>query len=47
MGAAPGSVAAADDLEDDALLTELGVEIDKDGIAELKHVRSTCEAGKR
>lgn len=33
----------ADDLDDDALLAELGIEIDAPAITELKHVRSTAE----
>lgn len=33
----------ADELDDDALLVELGVEIDAPSITELKHVRSTAE----
>jgi len=32
-----------DDLDDDALLAELGIEIDAPGITELKHVRTTAE----
>jgi hypothetical protein len=42
-GAAPAPVAAADDLDDDALLAELGVDIAGDGIAELRHVRSAAD----
>lgn len=32
-----------DDLDDDALLAELGVEVDRSPLTELKHVRSTAE----
>jgi Meiotically Up-regulated Gene 113 (MUG113) protein len=42
-GAAPAPVAAADDLDDDALLAELGVDTAKGDIAELKHVRSAAD----
>ncbi len=35
--------AAADDLDDDALLAELGVEIQEPGITQLRHVRSSVE----
>jgi len=42
-GAAPAPVAAVDDLDDDALLAELGVDTAKDDIAELKHVRSAAD----
>jgi hypothetical protein len=42
-GAAPAPVAAADDQDDDALLTELGVDTAVEGIAELKHVRSAAD----
>lgn len=42
-GAAPTPVAAADDLDDDALLEELGVDTAKSDIAELKHVRSAAD----
>jgi len=42
-----GSVATqssdADDLDDDALLAELGIEVEAPPITELKHVRSTAE----
>jgi hypothetical protein len=41
--AAPAPVADADDLDDDALLAELGLEATKDCIAELKHVRSAAD----
>jgi Meiotically up-regulated gene 113 len=42
-GVAPAPVAAADDLDDDALLTELGVDTAVEAIAELKHVRSAAD----
>lgn len=42
-GTAPAPVADADELDDDALLAELGVDAAKDGIADLKHVRSTAD----
>ena len=42
-GAAPAPVAAADDLDDDALLAELGVDTATGDIAELKHVRSAAD----
>jgi hypothetical protein len=42
-GAAPAPVAAADDLDDDALLAELGVDTAKGDIAELRHVRSAAD----
>lgn len=42
-GAAPVPVAAATDLDDDALLAELGVDVAKSDIAELRHVRSAAE----
>ena len=42
-GAGPAPVAAADDLDDDALLTELGVDTAGSGIAQLKHVRSAAD----
>lgn len=35
--------AAGEDMDDDALLAELGVEADKPDIAELRHVRSSAE----
>src|SRR4029077_20248395 len=41
--AAPAPVTDADDLDDDALLAELGLEATKDCIAELKHVRSAAD----
>ena len=37
------SVLTSDDLDDDALLAELGVEVAKSPLTELKHVRSTAE----
>jgi hypothetical protein len=47
QGLLTGSVQAAltdtDDLDDDALLAELGIEVDVPPITELKHVRSTAE----
>lgn len=42
-GTAPASVADADELDDDALLAELGVAPENEGIAELRHVRSSAE----
>lgn len=42
-GAIPAPVVAADDLDDDALLAELGVDTTKGDIAELKHVRSAAD----
>lgn len=42
-GTSPAPVADADELDDDALLAELGVDAAKDGIAELKHVRSAAD----
>jgi hypothetical protein len=42
-GAAATPVTAADDLDDDALLAELGVDTATDDIAELKHVRSAAD----
>ncbi len=42
-GAVPAPVAAADDLDDDALLAELGVDTTKIDISELKHVRSAAD----
>jgi hypothetical protein len=38
-----GSILGSDDLDDDALLAELGVEVAKSPLTELKHVRSTAE----
>ena len=40
VGPLPGD---SDDLDDDALLAELGIEVDAPGITELKHVRTTAE----
>jgi len=40
VGPLPGET---DDLDDDALLAELGIEVDAPGITELKHVRTTAE----
>lgn len=37
------STSGAEDLDDDALLAELGVEVAKSPLTELKHVRSTAE----
>jgi hypothetical protein len=42
-GSAPAPVATADDLDDDALLAALGVDITKGDIAGLKHVRSAAD----
>jgi hypothetical protein len=42
-GAAPPPVTAADDLDDDALMAELGVSTANDDITELRHVRSAAE----
>jgi hypothetical protein len=42
-GTAPAPVAGADELDDDALLAELGVDAAKDGIADLRHVRSAAD----
>jgi hypothetical protein len=42
-GAVPAPADVADDLDDDALLAQLGVGIAKDGISELKHVRSSAD----
>lgn len=44
-GASHAKVAdiGVDDLDDDALLAELGVDAPKDGIADLKHVRSAAD----
>ena len=41
--AAPSFASDADDLDDDALLAELGVEVAAPAITELRHVRSTAE----
>lgn len=41
--APPSFASEPDDLDDDALLTELGVEVSAPPITELKHVRSTAE----
>ena len=41
--AAPAQSAAADDLDDDSLLAELGVDTSQDDISELRHVRSAAE----
>lgn len=43
MGATPTVAPAPDDLDDDALLAELGVEVGKDDISALKHVRSAAD----
>lgn len=40
---APAPAASVDDLGDDALLAELGVDVTGDDIAKLKHVRSAAE----
>jgi hypothetical protein len=42
-GIAPAPTVVADDLDDDALLAELGVDVAEDGITELKHVRSASD----
>jgi hypothetical protein len=42
-GAAKAPLADADGLDDDALLAELGIEVEAPPITELKHVRSTAE----
>lgn len=42
-GAEPASVAATDELSDDALLEALGVDDSAEGVTELRHVRSTAE----
>ncbi len=41
--APPSSASDSDDLDDDALLAELGVEVTASPLTELKHVRSTVE----
>lgn len=43
LGAAPENDADTEELDDDALLAELGVEEDTPPITELKHVRSSAE----
>lgn len=42
-GAAPAAIADTEELDDDALLAELGIELEAPSITELKHVRSTAE----
>ncbi|MCE8532743.1 GIY-YIG nuclease family protein [Ruegeria pomeroyi] len=42
-GAAQTAVVDAEELDDDALLAELGIELEASPITELKHVRSTAE----
>lgn len=42
-GTAPAAAATADELDDDALLAELGVDATGGGIADLKHVRSVAD----
>lgn len=42
-GASQAAVIDTDELDDDALLAELGIELEAPPIAELKHVRSTAE----
>ena len=42
-GAVEVQIAGAEELDDDALLTELGIEVEAPPITELKHVRSTAE----
>ena len=46
-GAAEISSAIAEEADDDALLAELGIEVDALPITELKHVRSTAEKKSR
>ena len=43
IGAAKVPLADAEELDDDALLAELGIEVEAPPITELKHVRSTAE----
>jgi hypothetical protein len=40
---APAQSTAADDIDDDSLLAELGIDTSKDGISKLLHVRSAAE----
>lgn len=42
-GARPAAEATGDEMDDDALLAELGVDGPPDGIADLRHVRSTAQ----
>jgi hypothetical protein len=42
-GTVPAPLADAEELDDDALLAELGVDAAKEGIAELRHVRSAAD----
>ena len=42
-GAAPANIFGPDDLDDDAILAALGVDVASDGVLELRHVRSTAE----
>jgi hypothetical protein len=42
-GKAQPSAVPADDLDDDALLAELGIDIDSPNVTELRHVRSAAE----
>ena len=42
-GSAPSSSSATDEMDDDALLAELGVEAEAPPITELKHVRTSAE----
>ena len=42
-GAEPAPVKAADEMDDDALLAELGVDGSTEGITDLRHVRSAAE----
>jgi hypothetical protein len=42
-GARPAAEATGDEMDDDALLAELGVDGAPEGIADLRHVRSTAE----
>ncbi|WP_417844368.1 GIY-YIG nuclease family protein [Thalassospira sp.] len=42
-GSAPAHAVAEDELDDDALLAELGIDVETPPITELRHVRSTAE----
>ena len=42
-GVAKAPLASVEELDDDALLAELGIEVEAPSITELKHVRSTAE----
>jgi DNA-binding FadR family transcriptional regulator len=41
--ATPAPVTVSEEMDDDALLAELGVDAESDGVTELRHVRSTVE----